>query len=252
MDTSKIISFFKKKSTLKAILLILYYVLIMFVLSTLVFEPLFIKLCEDVSGLKQNAWSYSSRCNIAAIYNALIYVVLFIPLFIFYRFELKHDIIELKSSKKSWNYVLISILAFYVVTIVSNVLSNALYNDSSSTNQDTIVAIVKNNALCFIIMTIQACIIGPIVEELIFRQALFDVINNKYAAIAFSSILFAAMHITTSSGSLRFMLSIIIPYLASGICFGVIYEKGHRNIWPSILVHMITNFLSILSIAVLL
>ncbi len=252
MDMSKICSFFKKKSTLKAIILILYYILIMFVLSSFVFEPLFIKTCEALSGIKKESWSHSSLCNVSAIYNFLIYLILFIPLFIFYRFELKHDIKELASSKEKRNYILISLLVFYMVSVIASTISNLIYNDSSSTNQDTIVQIVKNNALCFMLMTIQACIIGPIVEELIFRQALFDLINNKYLSIAISSILFASMHITSSTGSFRYMTAILIPYLASGILFCIIYEKGHRNIWPCILVHMITNFLSIVAIAVLL
>ncbi len=252
MNKDKIISFFKKKTTIKAILIILYYFLVMFILSTYILEPLFIKLCEHISGVGQQSWSLSSKCNMAAIYNILIYAILFIPIFIFYRYELVHDYSELKGSSKLKNFIWIALLAFYITSVLSSVISNMIYNDSTSSNQSTIEAIVKNNALCFIIMIIQACIIGPIVEEIVFRQAIFDVCNNKYLSIAISSILFSVIHITSSTGSLRYMISILIPYLASGLCFSIIYEKGHRNVWPNILVHMLTNFLSILSIWILL
>ena len=251
MDFNKIFQSLKKSSVIKAFLFILLYFLIMFLFSNLFLEEWFLKICENVSKINSANWSQSTNCNISALYNLIIYIILFIPILIGYSFELSHDYYHLVSTPIYKKFFLKSLGIFYLASIFGNLISNLIYSDSESVNQLTISVIVNNNIFCFAVMFITAGIIGPIVEELIFRQAFFDIFQNKYASIIISTIFFASIHLTTSSGSLLYMVSISIPYLVSGLVFGIIYEKSHRNIWLTILVHGLSNIISLILIVLI-
>lgn len=246
---NKIVEFFKKPSTIKALCFILYYILIMYILSDFVFGPLLGKIIKSITDGPIKDLSLKTRCIISASYNAFIYILLFIPILIGYHFEVAYDYYAARSNKNFSIIFLCSFIGFYIVNIVSNILSNAIYDgDSTSTNQLTFEIITKNNAISGSIMFISVVFIGPFVEEMIFRQAIFDVCKNKYVSIAVSSVLFAMIHILTSSGSLRYMIATTIPYLFSGLAFSIIYEKSHRNIYASLLVHMASNLLAVFAV----
>ncbi len=251
MDFNKVLQSLKKPCVIKALLYILFYFLIMFVFSNLFLEEWFLKICENLSGINRDRWSQASMCNVSALYNFIIYIILFIPLLIGYSFELSHDYYHLLSTPLYKKFFFISLGIFYIANIVGNSISNLIYSDSESVNQLTINVIVNNNITCFLLMFISAGIIGPIVEELIFRQAFFDIFQNKYASITISTIFFASIHLTTSFGSFLYMVSISIPYLVSGFVFGLIYEKSHRNIWLTILVHALSNIISLILIVLI-
>lgn len=83
-------------------------------------------------------------------------------------------------------------------------------------------------------------IVGPIVEELFYRQMLISSLSTyipSWVAIIISSLLFAFLHmdiITMNEGLL------VLPYFFSGIILGVLYKKTD-NILFSIILHVFFN-----------
>ena len=99
-------------------------------------------------------------------------------------------------------------------------------------------------------MFLSAGILGPICEEVVFRKAFFNICKTKEMGILLSSLCFGLIHITSSIGQYNPLSLIImtIPYVTSGIAFGIIYIKNDCNIVVPTIVHMISNIISMLGI----
>lgn len=238
-------AFIKRPAAIKAFLFIVFYFLIMFVIVDYALSPLFKNICENIYNKPFDDIPKKSLYLASAVFDLIIYIILIIPLLVGYQFELQYDFFHAISDKKTPTFFLTSLGIFYVATVIAGVISMVIYKENQSVNQESIETVLKSGYIAAALMFITAVIIGPIVEELIFRQAMFDIFINKYVSIIISSLLFASIHIVSSSGSLRYMVSITIPYLTSGIVFGTIYEKSHRNIWLSIAVHATSNFIAL-------
>lgn len=86
-----------------------------------------------------------------------------------------------------------------------------------------------------LLITLVAVIVGPIVEELIFRKVMIDRLSvfGDRTAIIISSIAFGLFHGNLSQ---LFYATLV------GLVLGYVYSRT-RKIWNSIFIHMIINFL---------
>ncbi|MEG0799341.1 MAG: type II CAAX endopeptidase family protein [Bacilli bacterium] len=93
-----------------------------------------------------------------------------------------------------------------------------------------------------IISFISMVFIAPISEELIFRAGFKKVINNKWLFVLSSGLIFAFLHVVTD---LSPFLKIIylIPYASLGVSLAFMHYKTN-NIYTSVLIHFIHNFLT--------
>ncbi len=79
-------------------------------------------------------------------------------------------------------------------------------------------------------------IIGPIIEELVFRYSLYNSLtnfNNKSKSIILSSLIFAIIHITPIKIAYAFIIGIIIT---------IIYSKD-QNLTKAITLHIVSNLM---------
>ncbi|MGE9833357.1 CPBP family intramembrane glutamic endopeptidase [Streptococcus orisratti] len=84
-------------------------------------------------------------------------------------------------------------------------------------------------------------ILGPIVEELFYRQFLASYLEDRFgtvAAISLSGLLFAASHL--HSWELREVIG-LLGYLGSGLVYSGLFLKTNRNIYFSSLLHIFSN-----------
>ena len=89
-----------------------------------------------------------------------------------------------------------------------------------------------------ILLFISSGILGPILEELLFRKKLLTELlkfNNKYVALLLSSFIFSFLH----NGVVTMIYAFIL-----GIVFGLFYIK-YKNIKLTILMHMVANIIII-------
>mgnify|MGYP003307871285 CR=1 FL=1 len=122
---------------------------------------------------------------------------------------------------------------------------------STADNQNIIEEILQGKG--FIFMFLSAGILGPLCEELVFRKAFFSVCKTKEMGILLSSLCFGLIHITSSIGQYDWLSMILmtIPYVASGVAFGIIYIKNDCNIVVPTIVHMLSNIISMVGILTL-
>lgn len=83
------------------------------------------------------------------------------------------------------------------------------------------------------------CLLGPVLEELLFRGAVTKVLLRHYrprVAIVLSALLFGLFHINPVQ---------VVAASCSGLLLGWLYWRT-RSLWPSIVVHVLNNSFSVL------
>ncbi len=115
-----------------------------------------------------------------------------------------------------------------------------LYFHETPKNEQILEDEIRNMPLYFSILTI--AVIPPLLEEIIFRGILIRVIFRKHLLLGLvvSSLAFASLH--ESDTWIGYL-----PYLYSGVIFGLAYLKT-RRLEVTILMHFLNNLLALLSI----
>lgn len=114
---------------------------------------------------------------------------------------------------------------------IAGTVETSLFNvNTESENTATLVNIAKVSPI-FILVT---CVVGPILEELVFRKVIFSTIQQRTSfiiAALLSSLIFAVVH---------FDFSHILVYTAMGLVFSFLYVKTKTILVP-IVVHATMN-----------
>lgn len=135
-----------------------------------------------------------------------------------------------------------SVGAQFVVQIIGFIFN---YAQPVSLNQQAIErSLLSSTGVLMILVTI---IFAPILEELIFRKAMFRFFKNQWVAMVVSSLIFGLIHVSSERTFLDFFTN-LITYSASGFALGYVYIKNKHNVWSSILVHAVANAVSIIMI----
>ncbi len=174
-------------------------------------------------------------------------IVTLIILLIIYRKDLKKYVKEIKNNfykkiDKSFKYYLLGLLGM----IITNIIVTNVFKGSGAGNEKLVQEMINTLPL---LMLIDAGIIAPIIEELVFRKAFMDAFKNKWLFILLSSTIFGLLHVISIADNLIDYLY-FIPYTSLGIALAYMDTK-ENNVIPSIIMHMGHNtFLIILSIII--
>jgi len=121
-------------------------------------------------------------------------------------------------------------LAMFAQGIAANIEVRLFGIDPGSENTQEILQLVKMTPLLILVVSI----IGPILEEIIFRKIIFGTLYKKFnflISAILSSVLFAVVHME---------LEHILLYSAMGFTFAFLYVKTKRIIVP-IFAHVAMN-----------
>lgn len=131
-----------------------------------------------------------------------------------------------------------------IVMMVSNTILTFVLKMGQAANEQAVQQLISYLPW---VMVINAGIIAPCVEEIIFRKCYKNAFPNKWLFIGLSSLVFGSLHVVTSMTSPMNLL-FIIPYGSLGAAFAIMYQKTD-TIYTSMLMHMLHNtILIILSI----
>ncbi|MGM9972129.1 MAG: lysostaphin resistance A-like protein, partial [Anaeroplasmataceae bacterium] len=224
----------------KALLVLVTYVLIFYIINDFILIPISLKIINYFN-LSSNA-----RNIYSCIYNCLIYFIGFVAIFLLSYKEISIKCISFQEEKKSKfiENIIIGFFIYYIANMIGTIISYALVKDTVSNNQESIEIMVKNKGIQTIFNFLAICILGPIVEELVFRESLYNFTNNNILFLIISSLAFTLIHITSSSGNLRYMIGISIPYFCCGIALGIMYIKSKHNVFVTIAIHSIINLIA--------
>ena len=187
----------------------------------------------------------------STIANYLVYVVLALYGSFLFKDRLIQQWNEIRKTKRKFFFGVLTgwlflILMTVVFGFVSEMLRRFLGLDGQGLNQSNIQSTFQEQPL---LIAVFACIIGPLVEELFFRQLLLHHLQKKlstWLSILLVGLVFALTHMHNVSLSEWIGA---VGYLGGGLAFSIIYVKEKENIYYPLLVHMLGNSLSFIILA---
>ncbi|CDA80504.1 cAAX amino terminal protease family protein [Clostridium sp. CAG:594] len=203
----------KNKNSLKSIMIIILYFI-------------FPYLMKFLSGIK---------------WLTLLFYMLFVLLIIYlYKDTFKNDFKDLKENKKKYiKSILINVVLIFAVMIITNALIVILLNiNETSENDYSLLTMFKKSPLALILLT---SVYYPLVEGVIFRKSVRDIIDNKWTFIIFSSVFYFFFNIAYTSLSLNSIITSLC-YLFSMMILSNYYYKSN-NFTASVIVMMIYNLI---------
>ncbi len=238
---NKISTYFKDKKVIKALIAILTYYVISEVFSfliSLIIENLFSK-----------EFIQNHNAIISIVFQFIIYLPILIIIFVLFKKNLVDDFTKTKEKSISFSQrILKGLLLMYLVNIVSSILVSSLGSTDTSENQRLIETMITYNSFTPFIMFLLVGLIGPLVEEVIFRKCFKTILKNDYLFIIVSTIFFGFMHVLSTPGNFGSRVILAIPYMASGFSLSYIYIKNDSNIIVPTICHMLTNSLAFILI----
>ena len=188
----------------------------------------------------------------STIANYLVYVVLALYGSFLFKDRLIQQWNEIRKTKRKFFFGVLTgwlflILMTVVFGFVSEMLRRFLGLYGQGLNQSNIQSTFQEQPL---LIAVFACIIGPLVEELFFRQILLRYLRKSlptWLSVFLVGLAFALTHM--HSLSLSEWIG-AVGYLGGGLAFSIIYVKEKENIYYPLLVHMLSNSLSLIILAI--
>ena len=188
----------------------------------------------------------------SAIASYLVYVVLALYGFFLFKDRLIQQWNEIRKTKRKFFFeVLKGWLLLFLITILfallSEILKQVLGLSGQGQNEASIQSAFKEHPL---LIAVFACVIGPVVEEVFFRQIFLKYLR-KYLSSWLSIFIVGLAFALTHMHSLDLSEWVgAIYYLGGGLAFSIIYVKEKENIYYPLVVHMIVNSLSFIILAI--
>ena len=199
--------------------------------------------------------------NVAISYSIFVGNIIYV-LFVFLFFkELRIRVFDFlfatsnKDFKKNFVTIILLVLIYYFILGLLNVIMAGIYSgientsfanffETSSANQSTLEqAINSEKGFNAFMLFMGIVILGPIVEEIAFREGIFSLIKNPKIALITSSLIFGFLHIITSINNLD-ELYYLPMYIWSGIIFSTIYFLTDYNYIYSTISHVFINLVT--------
>ena len=188
----------------------------------------------------------------STIANYLVYVVLALYGSFLFKDRLIQQWNEIRKTKRKfffgvltgWIFLILMTVAF---GFISELLRQFFGLVGQGLNQSNIQITFQEQPL---LIAVFACIIGPLVEELFFRQILLRYLRKSlptWLSVFLVGLAFALTHM--HSLSLSEWVG-AVGYLGGGLAFSIIYVKEKENIYYPLLVHMLSNSLSLIILAI--
>jgi membrane protease YdiL (CAAX protease family) len=178
--------------------------------------------------------------------NLIYYVVSFVFVLIFLFRFLKASFSDLLDNPLGGlqAVVLAYLFNFLALSLVSLLLTAVLPGASNPNSQE----IVRQTKLDPNVIIVVAVLLAPVVEETLFRGALFGTLRkkNRLLAYAVSALVFSAYHLWQyfGGGFGWTVLLYLLQYIPAALALNWCYEKS-GSIWAPIVLHAAINFISI-------
>lgn len=183
-------------------------------------------------------------------------LVYMLVMFLIYRKTLGKD---LKSYFKSFGKNFETSFKYYfiglIIMVVSNLIITFIFTEANANNEDAVRGLID---LYPLYMIFSVSIYAPVIEELIFRKSIKDMVYSyggdsqsklgknicKYFYIIISGLIFASLHVVGMVTS-PFDYLYIISYMGLGCAFSALYAKTD-NIFSSISMHCLHNTFAVI------
>ncbi len=197
--------------------------------------------------------NYSEEVQLAyykvnALGNMFGYLLMLVVIAFYMRNYLIEDTIAVKKNYRFYLWFLpVSAVVFYGISLLADWLIGNVVGVSE--NQQSIEGMISNGGAFAMFVAVVIC--APIVEELIYRKAIFCIFEKQHIVISYivSILLFSLPHmLTTDFSNPGKWFLIAIPYLISALLLAVTYHLSKKNIYATWFVHMVNNLVGFILI----
>ena len=184
-------------------------------------------------GIDTSKLTNEGKYIISLVYELILLIIIILIHINTLKLDFKDYISKIKYYLKNYiKYWLLALVAMYIANTILFAIGGNI-----AKNEQGVRELVKGNPF---IMIILACIIGPMLEELIFRISIYKIIGrHKWLFIILSGLIFGSMHVLGESTTLIDYLY-IIPYSIPGCFFAYSLYKSNNSCVP-ISLHIIHN-----------
>lgn len=138
---------------------------------------------------------------------------------------------NIKNLKKNISEYFTQGLKLYALALLIMIISNLLITQITHGipgNEETIRQTINKAPLY---MVFSAVFFAPFTEEMVFRNSIKNIIQNKYTYIITSGLIFGGLHVIGNINTIYDLLY-IIPYATPGVAFAIILQKTDNVLVP--------------------
>lgn len=178
--------------------------------------------------------------------NLVYYIISFVFVLVFLFRYLRGGFSDfIDSPLRSLQAIILAYFFNYIATLLLSVLLALIMKETVNPNSQEVIRQTKLDPNAVMVI---AVLLAPIVEETLFRGALFGAVREKSRFLAYvaSILLFALYHLWQFflGGFQAQDLLYLLQYLPAGLALCWCYERS-GTIWAPILLHAAINFISI-------
>ena len=170
----------------------------------------------------------------------LLYMLFALLILYLYRNTFKKDFKDIIENKKKYlSSILINVALIFVIMLITNALIGMLFDiKQTSENDYSLLAMFKKSPIVLMLLT---SLYYPVIEGVIFRKSVRDIIDNKWIFIIFSSVFYFFFNVAYTSLSFTSIITSLC-YLFSMMLLSSYYYKTN-NFTASVIVMMIYNLI---------
>ena len=158
-----------------------------------------------------------------------------------YKSDLQREFNEYKKQKSKFKNILIWVLILFGINILFSLILKTiiLQLNNLDNNSESIIQLFELSTIYTFFKTL---LYAPIVEELIFKKSIRDIINNNVAFVLISSSIYTIMNFIYTSNIPEYIWFDIIQYFTFSSILSIAYIKN-KNIIPVMIIKFIYNLI---------
>lgn len=158
-----------------------------------------------------------------------------------YRGNFIEDFKDIKSNKKKYiKNILLNVLLIFGITIITNLLLTLILDiNEISENDFSLRTMYKSSPLTLLFLT---TLYYPVVEGIVFRKTVREIIDKKWLFIIFSSLFYFFFNVAYTSLTINNLLSSLCYFFIMLVLSNNYFKTN--NLTVSILIISICNFIT--------
>ena len=157
---------------------------------------------------------------------------------------------NLKEDYKEWQKIpfkkrILSILGYigciFLLGIITGIIIELFIPDAANSTTDNAEAIANLFNVSFVYTLFKTLIFASVAEELVFKEAIHDIIDNNWLFILVSSLIYATLNIIYGNLDNSFLWLDFIQFFSFSLVLSTAYVRCNNNIFMVIFIKLIYN-----------
>ncbi len=173
--------------------------------------------------------------------NAVISVIFAIAIILIYRKSFDNDFKDFNKNKLKYvKSILLNLVIILVITIIINLLLVLVFNITETSENDySLRTMYKNSPIVLLFLT---ALYYPVVEGIVFRKTIKEIIDKKWLFIIFSALFYFFFNVAYTSFTLNNILSSLCYFFIMLVLSNYYWKTN--NLTASIMVISISNIIT--------